>query len=71
MREPVLDQRAVQSNEDPVCAMLVDRAAAAASGLTLEIDGRVYLFCSTGCQRPFGADPAWFLDPAYRPMPMA
>ena len=49
---------------DVVCGMQVDPARAA--GRT-DYAGRTYYFCSKGCQQRFEADPAKYLDPAYRP----
>ena len=54
-------------HEDPVCAMSVDPSEAAANGLVLTYENRLYVFCSTGCILEFRDDPAWFLDPAYTP----
>jgi P-type Cu+ transporter len=60
-------ERMIVLNEDPVCAMAVDPAEAAANGLVLTHEGKSYVFCSTGCLLEFRDDPAWFLDPAYTP----
>ena len=43
---------------DPVCDMTVNVAEAAAKGLTLELEGRTYAFCSKRCLKDFAADPA-------------
>ena len=43
---------------DPVCDMTVTVAEAAAKGLTLELEGRTYAFCSKRCLRDFAADTA-------------
>ena len=42
---------------DPICDMVVEVADAAASGRTVEHEGRTYAFCSNGCVRAFKADP--------------
>lgn len=63
----MFEQRIVDPNEDPVCAMAVDPAEAVANGLALRHDDTDYVFCSTGCFLEFRDDPAWFLDPAYTP----
>src|SRR4030095_17270350 len=49
---------------DVVCGMRVDPAKAAGS---TEHEGKAYYFCSKGCLQRFQADPAKYLDPAYRP----
>src|SRR5688572_31609296 len=49
---------------DVVCGMQVDPARAAGS---TRHDGKTYYFCSKGCLQRFQADPAKYLDPAYRP----
>ena len=49
---------------DVVCGMQVDPASAAGS---TRHDGKTYYFCSKGCLQRFQADPAKYLDPAYRP----
>jgi YHS domain-containing protein len=43
---------------DPVCGMTVDVAAAEATGLLLEHEGRAYAFCGRGCRRAFVEEPA-------------
>ena len=60
-------QRLIRDNEDPVCGMTVDRAAAKDKGLTVSHDGTQYAFCGKGCMLGFQDDPKRFLDPAYRP----
>ena len=42
---------------DPVCGMAVHVATAEASGLSVEWDGRTYVFCRPGCRRAFLEDP--------------
>ena len=49
---------------DVVCGMRVDPAKAAG---TTEYQGKTYYFCGKGCLQRFRADPAKYLDPAYRP----
>ncbi len=63
----MVEQRAIFSKEDPVCAMPVDPAEASTNGLTVSHEDTDYVFCSTGCFLEFRDDPAWFLDPAYMP----
>lgn len=46
---------------DPVCGMTVDVAAAETSGLTVELDGRTYAFCRSGCKQAFAADPGGYV----------
>ena len=46
---------------DPVCGMTVDVTASEAKGLTVELEGRTYAFCGTGCKRAFAADPANYM----------
>lgn len=49
----------METARDPVCAMDVDPATAAASH---EHEGQTYYFCSEGCHRSFVADPEKYLD---------
>ena len=49
---------------DVVCGMRVDPARAAGSA---QHDGRTYYFCGKSCLQRFQAEPAKYLDPAYRP----
>lgn len=49
---------------DPVCGMKADPAAARSKA---EHQGQAYYFCAPGCKKAFEADPAKFLDPAYKP----
>lgn len=49
---------------DPVCGMSVDPSAAKHSA---EHNGQTYYFCAPGCKKAFEADPAKYLDPAYKP----
>ena len=46
------------SERDPVCGMSVDPSTAK---FRHEHDGKIYYFCSAGCQRRFEAAPATFL----------
>ena len=66
----MVEQRAIDPSEDPVCAMAVDPAQASRNGLSLTHQDTEYSFCSTGCLLEFRDDPAWFLDPAYTPTMM-
>lgn len=45
--------------KDPVCGMSVKVSTAAGSH---QHQGRIYYFCSTGCQRKFAASPATYLS---------
>jgi len=49
------------SVQDPVCGMSVDPKTAKHH---LEHAGKIYFFCSAGCQTKFNADPAHYLAPA-------
>ena len=42
-----------ETAKDPICGMMVDKAAARAVGLTAERSGRSYYFCSPACKRTF------------------
>jgi xanthine dehydrogenase accessory factor len=53
---PAVSQRAEAT--DPVCGMTV---TADAAGRPLDHDGVTYYFCSDGCRRAFGQDPAAYL----------
>jgi xanthine dehydrogenase accessory factor len=55
LRAPVRPAPSAEEVRDPVCGMTVD---AARTRHRLEHEGRVYVFCSAGCQRQFDADPA-------------
>ena len=44
--------------KDPVCNMVVDEKAAAA---TSEYKGKTYYFCAPGCKKAFDADPEKYL----------
>ena len=61
------DSRRIDPNEDPVCGMRVDPAAARERGLTHEHTGREFAFCGKGCLLDFREDPARYLDPRYVP----
>jgi Cu+-exporting ATPase len=63
----MIEPRAIDPNEDPVCGMRVDPETARAKGLTLTHDGREYAFCGKGCLLDFKDEPAKFLDPSYQP----
>jgi YHS domain-containing protein len=45
---------------DPVCGMSVDVANAEADGRTIELDGKTYAFCRSGCLRAFQEEPATY-----------
>jgi YHS domain-containing protein len=61
------DIRTIEPNEDPVCGMKIDVEVAQAKGLTLDYEGRAYVFCGKGCFLEFSDDPARYLDPHYHP----
>lgn len=61
------DLRTIAPNEDPVCGMTVDPETARERGLTLQVDGREYLFCGKGCYLEFRDNPAQYLDRTYKP----
>lgn len=54
----------MQMENDPVCGMEVDPATAEQKA---DYKGKTHYFCGPGCRRAFEADPATFLDPAYKP----
>ncbi len=45
---------------DPVCGMTVDGDSQKKAGLTSEVGGKTYAFCSPGCKRTFDKDPGSF-----------
>lgn len=47
--------------KDPVCAMTIDPAQAAAR---TEYEGKSYYFCSPQCQRTFRANPQKYAAPS-------
>lgn len=49
---------------DPVCGMTVDVAAAEATGLLLEYEGRTFAFCRSGCRRAFVEETATYMAQA-------
>ena len=59
------EQRTIAPDEDPVCGMKVDIAAARSKGLTRTFEGREYVFCGKGCLLEFGDDPERFLASDY------
>lgn len=61
------EQRTIANDEDPVCGMSVDVARARTNGLTLEHQGREYVFCGKGCKLEFSDDPARYLSTEYLP----
>ena len=61
------DTRHIEADEDPVCGMRVDPVAARERGLTLEHEGREYVFCGKGCLLEFRDDPKPYLDPRHLP----
>jgi YHS domain-containing protein len=61
------EHRAIAPNEDPVCGMTPDPAAAKAKGLVTTYEGREYVFCGKGCLLEFGDDPEKYLAADYAP----
>ena len=61
------EHRTIAPNEDPVCGMTVDAAAAREKGLAREYEGREYVFCGKGCYLEFGDDPEAFLAKDFTP----
>ena len=55
------------SADDPVCGMNVQADKAAAR---LELDGKLYLFCSTDCQHKFETDPKKYIGTAATATPV-
>lgn len=55
------------SGVDPVCGMRVQADKAVAR---LELDGKLYLFCSTHCQHQFEIDPKKYIDSAAATTPV-
>lgn len=49
---------------DPVCGMTVEVAKAEVAGLLLELDGRTYGFCRSGCRRAFLEEPNTYVAQA-------
>lgn len=46
---------------DPVCGMTVDVANAEAAGMLVDIHGRTFAFCRSGCHRAFVEEPAVYV----------
>ena len=63
----MIDTRQIAPDEDPVCGMHVDPAAAREKGLSLAHEDREYVFCGKGCFLEFRDDPSQYIDPTYRP----
>lgn len=65
-------------SRDPVCSCETDELQATTHGLTSDLNGRVYFFCSAECKERFDRDPAQFEltlsqeieDSDYRSWPM-
>jgi Cu+-exporting ATPase len=53
---------------DPVCGMQVTPASAQH---TVDHEGTVHYFCGPRCRKAFNANPAKFLDPAYKASKMS
>lgn len=45
---------------DPICDMIVDIDAQRGKGLTSELLGKTYAFCSGGCKKAFDKDPGQY-----------
>jgi len=60
---PVADTQKTTTEKvkDPVCGMTVNQNQATADGLTVEVEGTPYFFCSAGCKEQFEQDPQRFL----------
>ena len=52
------------SEQDPVCAMEVDRSKAAAAGRMVVYSDQPYYFCSDECRKKFEASPAQYAEAA-------
>lgn len=50
------------ATKDPVCGMRVNQDQAKADGLTIELEGTTYFFCSADCKEQFSQDPQRFLN---------
>ena len=61
------NRRLLRTNEDPVCGMTVDIDGARAKSLTVQHDGREYVFCGKGCMLDFKDDAERYLTADYRP----
>lgn len=61
------EQRTIEPNEDPVCGMSVDVAAAREKGLTTTREDHEYAFCGKGCLLEFNDDPGMYLAVGYSP----
>ena len=59
------ERRTIAPNEDPVCGMMVEPAAARAKGLAVTFEGTEYVFCGKGCLLEFRDAPKTYLDLAY------
>jgi len=49
--------------KDPVCGMTIDSESA---GTRLDVQGRTYYFCSTGCRQAFEAQPGRYVGDGAR-----
>ncbi len=68
---PATASAPVAAVKDPVCGMTVNPESARADGLTAEVDGTTYFFCSEDCREQFTQDPSQFLgEQAGQPRPM-
>jgi YHS domain-containing protein len=65
--QPMVEQRTIRPDEDPVCGMTVDIVEARAAGRVVERDGREYVFCGRGCLLDFREDPAKYLAADFSP----
>lgn len=61
----MLERRAIDEGEDPVCGMTVDPVQARAKDLVASHEGGEYVFCGKGCLLEFRDDPENYLDPSY------
>lgn len=61
--KPAFPAQGIETDKvkDPVCGMTVNRDQAVADGMTVEIEGTPYFFCSADCKEQFEQDPLRFL----------
>lgn len=47
---------------DPVCEMVIDENKAEKDGNVVEVEGKKYYFCASGCMKIFEEDPGKYKD---------
>lgn len=47
---------------DPVCEMVINENEAEKEGNVVELEGKKYYFCATGCKDRFTEDPEKYKD---------